>query len=175
MLHSGHFVEFVNEKTNLKVWYSKEEFAIKKLKTVVICTSIVLIILFAITFFEYIFLRLLGLQYNSISALLFFFILYILLEIPLSLITNAIPRALKSVGIIKKSKGWLLFILNTGLTFLLIGLLDIFMVNIEISIQGAFIFALISGFLSWKLSYNDKEPPDADSKEFKDIGNKYNS
>ncbi|CAM3305329.1 YrvL family regulatory protein [Filibacter tadaridae] len=163
------------KKTKLKVRYSKEEFTIKKLKAVVICTSIVLFILLAITFFEYIFLRLLGLQYNSISALLFFFVLYIFLEIPLSLITNAIPKALKSVGIIKTSKGWLLFILNTGLTFLLIGLLDTFMVNIEISIQGAFVFALISGFLSWKLSNDDKEPPDAASKEFKEIGNKYNS
>jgi len=163
------------EKTKSKASYSKEELTIKKLKTVVICTSIVLIILLAITFFEYIFLRLLGLQYNSISALLFFFVLYIFLEIPLTLITNVVPKALKSVGIIKTSKGWLLFILNTGLTFLLIGLLDTFMVNIEISLQGAFVFAFISGFLSWKLSDNDKEPPDADSKEFKEIGNKYNS
>lgn len=58
---------------------------------------------------------------------------------------------------------------------MLIGLLDMFMVNIEISIQGAFLFALISGFLNWKLSENDKEPPDADSKEFKEIENKFKS
>ncbi|ARF14680.1 hypothetical protein SporoS204_11315 [Sporosarcina ureae] len=147
----------------------------KKIKTFFICTSIVLIILLAITFFDYIFLRLLGLQYDSIGALLFFFVLYLFFEIPLSLITNAIPKALKSVGIIKSSKGWLVFILNISLTFTLIGLLDHFMENIEISIQGVFIFALISGFLSWKLSENDVEPPDVESKEFKELGDKFNT
>ncbi|MEH7325008.1 YrvL family regulatory protein [Cytobacillus firmus] len=146
-----------------------------KIKTIVICTSIVLIILFGITFFEYIFLRLLGLQYNSISALVFFFVMYVFLEIPLSLITNAIPKALRSVGIIQSSNGWLSFILNTGLTFVLMVLLDTFMVNIEIASQGSLIFALISGFFNWTLRENDKEPPDIDSKDFKEIENKFGS
>ncbi|MFS0673728.1 YrvL family regulatory protein [Ornithinibacillus sp. 179-J 7C1 HS] len=146
-----------------------------KIKTIVICTSIVLIILFGITFFEYIFLRLLGLQYNSISALVFFFVMYVFLEIPLSLITNAIPKALRFVGIIQSSNGWLSFILNTGLTFVLMELLDTFMVNIEIASQGSLIFALISGFFNWTLRENDKEPPDIDSKDFKEIENKFGS
>jgi Regulatory protein YrvL len=131
--------------------------------------------LFGITFFEYIFLRLLGLQYNSISALVFFFVMYVFLEIPLSLITNAIPKALRSVGIIQSSNGWLSFILNTGLTFVLMELLDTFMVNIEIASQGSLIFALISGFFNWTLRENDKEPPDIDSKDFKEIENKFGS
>ena len=82
-----------------------------------ICTSIVLVILLGITFFEYIFLRLLGLQYNSIGALVFFFVMYVFLEIPLSLITNAIPKALKSFGIIQSTKGWLLFFKKCGSHF----------------------------------------------------------
>ncbi|KAF0821921.1 hypothetical protein KIS1582_4317 [Cytobacillus firmus] len=131
--------------------------------------------MFGITFFEYIFLRLLGLQYNSISALVFFFVMYVFLEIPLSLITNAIPKALRSVGIIQSSNGWLSFILNTGLTFVLMVLLDTFMVNIEIASQGSLIFALISGFFNWTLRENDKEPPDIDSKDFKEIENKFGS
>ncbi|MCM3443328.1 Uncharacterised protein [Cytobacillus firmus] len=131
--------------------------------------------MFGITFFEYIFLRLLGLQYNSISALVFFFVMYVFLEIPLSLITNAIPKALRSVGIIQSSNGWLSFILNTGLTFVLMELLDTFMVNIEIASQGSLIFALISGFFNWTLRENDKEPPDIDSKDFKEIENKFGS
>lgn len=131
--------------------------------------------MFGITFFEYIFLRLLGLQYNSISALVFFFVMYVFLEIPLSLITNAIPKALRSVGIIQSSNGWLSFILNTGLTFVLMELLDTFMVNIEIASQGSLIFALISGFFNWTLRENDKEPPDINSKDFKEIENKFGS
>ena len=135
----------------------------------------IVIILLGITFFEYIFLRLLGLQYNSIGALVFFFVMYVFLEIPLSLITNAIPKALKSVGIIQSSKGWLSFILNTGLTFALIKLLDTFMVNIAITWQGSLIFALITGLIGLKLKEKDDEPPMIDSEEFKTIENRLNS
>lgn len=131
--------------------------------------------LLALTFFEYLFLRLLGLQYDSISTLLFFFVVYLFLEIPLSLIANAIPKALKSVGLIKTSKGWLSLILNVSLTFLLIELLDSFMANIEISMHGAFVFALVTGFLNWELRKTDKEVPDVDQQAFKEIERKYDS
>lgn len=82
---------------------------------------------------------------------------------------------MRSVGIIQSSNGWLSFILNTGLTFVLMELLDTFMVNIEIASQGSLIFALISGFFNWTLRENDKEPPDIDSKDFKEIENKFGS
>jgi hypothetical protein len=120
-------------------------------------------------------LRLLGLQYNSIGALVFFFVMYVFLEIPLSLITNAIPKALKSVGIIQSSKGWLSFILNTGLTFALIELLDTFMESISITWQGSLIFALITVLIGWKLEEKDDEPPMIDSQEFEKIGNRFNA
>lgn len=145
----------------------------KKLKTIAICTSIIAILLGGIVFFEYLILKLLGLHYHSIGALVFFFIVYLFLEIPLSLITSAIPKALKSLGLIQSSKGLLLFILHATFTFLLIGLLDLFMENIEISIQAALVFALITGFLNWKLSANDEEPPAVDSKEFKEIERRF--
>ena len=150
-------------------------FNIKKIKTIVICTSIVSIILLGITFFEYIFLRLLRLHYNSIGALIFFFVVYVFLEIPLSLITNAIPKALKSAGIIQSSKGWLSLILNTGLTFSLIELLDTSMVDISITWQGSLIFALIAGLVGLKLNEKDSEPSMNDSEEFEKIRNTFNS
>ncbi|MEJ9282296.1 MULTISPECIES: YrvL family regulatory protein [Ureibacillus] len=151
----------------------KEVFNINKVKTIVICLSIVLIILLGIIFFEFIVLRLLGLQYNSIGSLVFFFVLYLLLEIPLSLISNAIPKALKSVGIIQSSKGLLSFLLDTGLTFALINLLDTFMANIKIEWQGAVIFSIITGLISWKLRETDEEPPTIDSEEFKEIEKRF--
>ncbi|MGG1357339.1 MULTISPECIES: YrvL family regulatory protein [Bacillales] len=151
----------------------KEVFNINKVKTIVICLSIVLIILLGIIFFEFIVLRLLGLQYNSIGSLVFFFVLYLLLEIPLSLISNAIPKALKSVGIIQSSKGLLSFLLDTGLTFALINLLDTFMANIKIEWQGAVIFSIITGLISWKLKETDEEPPTIDSEEFKEIEKRF--
>lgn len=101
--------------------------------------------------------------------------MYVFLEIPLSLITNAIPKALKSVGIIQSSKGWLAYILNTALTFTLIELLDTFMVNISITWQGSLIFALIAGLIGLKLREKDDEPPMTESEEFEKIGNSINS
>ncbi|RIJ63007.1 hypothetical protein CW357_17105 [Rummeliibacillus sp. TYF005] len=153
----------------------KEVFNINRVKTIVICLAIVLFFLLGISFFEFFVLRLLGLQYNSMGALVFFFVLYLLLEIPLSLISNAIPKALYSVGIIRSSKGLLSFLLDTGLTFTLINLLDTFMGNIKIEWQGAVIFSIITGFISWKLKETDEEPPTIDSEEFEEIEERMNS
>jgi hypothetical protein len=148
-------------------------FDINKVKTIVICLSIVLIILFAIMFFEFFALKSLGLQYDSIGSLVYFFVLYLLLEIPLSLILSAIPKALKSVGLIQFSKGLLSFLLDTGLTFTLINSLDIFMTHIKIEWLGAIVFSIIAGFISWKLKEEDEEPPSIDSEEFKEIEKRF--
>lgn len=148
-------------------------FDINKVKTIVICLSIVLIILFAIMFFEFFALKSLGLQYDSIGSLVYFFVLYLLLEIPLSLILSAIPKALKSVGLIQSSKGLLSFLLDTGLTFTLINSLDIFMTHIKIEWLGAIVFSIIAGFVSWKLKEKDEEPPSIDSEEFKEIEKRF--
>ena len=149
-------------------------FTISSIKTIVICLSIVLIFLLGISFFELMVLRLLGLQYASIGSLVFFFVFYLVLEIPLSLLTNAIPKALYSVGIIRSSKGLLSFLLDTGSTLILIQLLDKFMVDIKIEWQGVIIFSIITGMISWILKENDEEPPKIDSEEFKKIEKRMN-
>lgn len=130
-----------------------------KMKRIMIPFVIVLIILVGLTIFEFFVLHLLGLQYKSAGGLILFFVLYLLLEIPLSLITDAMPKALKSVGIIKSSKGWLPLILDTGLPFILILLLDAFISDITITWQGAMIFSLVTGIISRKLKERDTEPP----------------
>ncbi|MCP2034199.1 hypothetical protein L1279_001182 [Planomicrobium sp. HSC-17F08] len=129
----------------------------------------------AITFFEYVFLRLLGFHYDSIGALVLFFVVYLFLELPLSLITNAIPRALKSLDMINSSKGWPAFVLQTGSTFGLVALLDHFMAGISINWQGALIFALCSGLINMKVREEELEPPAADSDEFDELEKKFNS
>lgn len=146
-----------------------------KLKTISICVGVVLAILLIITFFEYIILRLLGFQYESIGALIFFFVLYLFLEMPLSLLANALPKALKSMGIIQSSKGWLVFLLNAALTFILIEALDNFIVDISITWQGALIFSLFSGLVSMMVTEKDEEPPMIDSEEYKLLEKKFNS
>lgn len=153
----------------------KKVFHINKFKTIGISISIVLIILLFITFFEYIFLKIIGFQYNLFLDLVLFFILYLFLEIPLAIITDAIPKALKSIGILQTSKGWLPFILNIVLTFLLIEAIDTFMGKIDIRWQGTLIFVLVTGFIAWKLNKDEDEPPDIDSEAFKEIENRFKS
>ncbi|MDX8363462.1 YrvL family regulatory protein [Cytobacillus sp. IB215316] len=149
---------------------------IKKFKTISICISIVLIVLLFIAFLEYILLKILGFQYNSLMDLVLFFILYLFLEIPLSVLVNAIPKALKSAGIVHTSKKSLPFILNTVITFLLIEVIDIFMENININWQGTLIFALVTGLIGWNLNKDeDNEPPDIDSEDFNEIDNRFKS
>lgn len=143
-----------------------------KVKTIVICGLIVAFILLGIVLFEFVLLKLLGLQYDSFGALVIFFLIYLFLEVPLSLIADNIPRALKTVGVIESSKGWLSFILDIGLAFILIATIDHFMETIMISWHGALLFALISGIISRKLKENDSEPPMIDSKEYKELHNK---
>ncbi|WP_340741030.1 YrvL family regulatory protein [Sporosarcina sp. FSL K6-5500] len=145
---------------------------VNKVKTIVICGLIVAFILLGIVLFEFVLLKLLGLQYDSFGALVIFFLIYLFLEVPLSLIADNIPRAVKTVGVIESSKGWLSFILDIGLAFILIATIDHFMETIMISWQGALLFALISGIISRKLKENDSEPPMIDSKEYEELHNK---
>ncbi|WP_230163262.1 hypothetical protein [Peribacillus simplex] len=49
------------------------------------------------------------------------------------------------------------------------------MVNIDIKWQGTLIFALVTGFIGWKLNKDEDEPPDIDSEEFKEIENRFKS
>ena len=79
---------------------------IRKNFKIVICLFIVAIILLGIILFEFLLLRLLGLQYEPSGALAILFVIYLFLEVPLSLIADNIPRALKAVGVIKSSKGF---------------------------------------------------------------------
>ncbi|PEB47766.1 hypothetical protein CON65_23595 [Bacillus pseudomycoides] len=143
----------------------------KKFKTIVICTFIVAIILLGIVLFEFVLLRLLGLQYQSFGDLTIFFVIYLFLDVPLSLITDNLPKALKTVGMINSIRG-LSFILDMGKAYILITTIDYFMVTIMISWQGTLIFSLISGLIGMKLKKNDTDPPMIDSKKFQELDKK---
>ncbi|TWL15919.1 hypothetical protein CHCC19466_1377 [Bacillus licheniformis] len=47
------------------------------------------------------------------------------------------------------------------------------MANIKIEWQGAVIFSIITGLISWKLKETDEEPPTIDSEEFKEIEKRF--
>lgn len=153
----------------------KEAIPIKKFIPIGITLGIVLVIAAGFAFFEYILLKLLGFQYDSIHALIFFFVIYLFLEMPISLIANAVPKALKSLEIIDSSRGLLAFVLQTASTFGLIAAIDHFMETISISWQGAFLFALCAGLINFIARKDEQEPPAADSREFREIERKFNS
>ncbi|PEP22063.1 hypothetical protein CN582_16290 [Bacillus wiedmannii] len=148
-------------------------FIMKKLKTVLICALLILPILFFILFFEFILLNLFGMKYDSLASLLLFFFIFLVLEMPISLIINGFIKAFKTVRIIKSSKGLIPFILNMGMTFFLISFIDHFMVSIYIPLRGIILFSIISGLIDMLLRDNDPEPPDFDSEEFKEINNRF--
>lgn len=120
---------------------------------------IIIPILLLITFFEFIILNLFGLQYQSIGALVLFFLIYLILEIPISLITVAITPVLKELGMIPSSKGLLPFMLDSGLSFTLVKLLDMFMESISITWLGAVLFAIVTGLVGLLIRDKDEEPP----------------
>ncbi|MCM3736010.1 regulatory YrvL family protein [Bacillus cytotoxicus] len=145
----------------------------EKLKTIFICTLLLLPILLVLLFFDFILLNLFGLKYDSKGSLLIFFSIYLILEVPTSLVIGSSVKAFKTVGILRSSKGLLPFILNTAMTFFLISIIDYFMTSIIIPLKGIIIFSIISGLIGVLLRDNEPEPPDIDSEEFKKINNRF--
>ncbi len=145
----------------------------KKIKTGIICTMILCVILLCLTSFEYVLLSILGLQYDHFRSLCVFFILYVFLEIPLSLLTKGIPFALKSIGMLQTSKGIFAFSLHFGCTFVLIEGLDRLLHTVFISTQGAVIFAFVTACLNAWLRDKEVEPPNSDHKEFEQLSKKF--
>ncbi|EOV9527136.1 YrvL family regulatory protein [Bacillus cytotoxicus] len=123
------------------------------------CTWIIAILLLSFTWLELVLLQIVGLQYESNQALIMFFIVYIFTDLPLSLIVDNIPKALKSLDLIQTSKGWIPFLFDAGKTYILIMTIDYFMESITISWQGVFLFAIIRGSIGLKIKKDDPEPP----------------
>lgn len=147
----------------------------KKMKIIILCIAVLAIILLSFTFFEFLVLKLLGLQYESTQSLVLFFVLYFILQMPILFLVNAIPKALKSVGIVQSSKGLLSFSLFFASIFLFIFLLDIFMETIQITWQGIAVFSFISAIVNVKMNENEDEPPSVDSDDFKELNKKFES
>lgn len=144
-----------------------------RMKNIVICTVVLAIILTSFTFLEFFVFHLLGLQYESIGALIVFFILYVVLQTPLLVLVGAIPKALKSVGFLKSSNGMFTFILYFAATFSFILILDAIMDSIQISWQSIAIFSLLSAFVNLKMIENDDEPPSINSDAFQQLNDKF--
>ncbi|MGG0465300.1 YrvL family regulatory protein [Priestia aryabhattai] len=138
----------------------------------ILCIAIVTIVALFFTFFEYIILKGLGLNYDSIGSLILFFILYGGLEVPLNLLLSSLLKALKSMKILSSSKGILALILNIISTFVLINIINAFMSSISVSQLGILIFSFLTGSIGWLAIQDEKEPPSQGSKEYSELEGK---
>ncbi|EIT87066.1 hypothetical protein A374_02394 [Fictibacillus macauensis ZFHKF-1] len=129
----------------------------KKGIEITIVVTLIGLLLAIFSFAEFIFLNLFGLQYESVGALLLFLFVGFLIDVPLSLLIASIPRVLKAFGMLKSSNRSVAFILHLGSAWILIGLLDLMMDGVSISVGGAFLVALVGAMIDWLFNGKDDQ------------------
>ncbi|TCI72388.1 hypothetical protein EVJ22_06255 [Exiguobacterium sp. SH0S7] len=138
---------------------------IKGTKSLLICILIVSTILVVFTSLEFLILKILGLQYESLWSLLLFFIVYGISEIPTNLFLSACLQALTTLDIIPS---------HTGVLALFLHIIDRLMASVSISQLGILVFSLVIGLVGWLSIQNDPGPPKRGSKEFEDYKKRIN-
>ena len=139
---------------------------IKGTKTLLICTLIVSIILIVFTSLEFLILKILGLQYESLWSLLLFFLVYGISEIPTNLFLSSFLKALTTLDIIQSHTGVLALFFQIASPFLILNLIDSLMTSVSISQLGILLFSLVTGLVGWLSMQQDSHPPKRGSKEF---------
>ncbi|MFN3365145.1 MAG: YrvL family regulatory protein [Exiguobacterium mexicanum] len=131
-----------------------------------ICTLIVSIILIVFTSLEFLILKILGLQYESLWSLLLFFLVYGISEIPTNLFLSSFLKALTTLDIIQSHTGVLALFLQIASTFIIVNIIDRLMASVSISQLGILLFSLVTGLVGWLSMQQDPDPPKRGSKEF---------
>ncbi|WP_052356460.1 YrvL family regulatory protein [[Clostridium] dakarense] len=113
--------------------------------SMVVAGSILLAVIFVLTFvFGGILLSLLGFEYDSLSSLAKFFIIYVLIGLPLDLVVECFFRVLKDVkGLTNTQRNALYFTIDVPLNMIIIGVLESTIDGISCSILTAFLFSVI--------------------------------
>lgn len=89
-------------------------------------------------------LKIVGIEYQSLKYLIIFMVVLFLLSIPIDLFVEALPKALYTVGKIKKeSINLILYPLDFIGNMVAINIVDFFMQSIKLSFMSACIFSII--------------------------------
>lgn len=144
----------------------KGAITIRGIKSLLICTLIVSPILIVFTSFEFLILKILGLQYESLWSLLIFFSVYGMSEIPTNLFLSACLKALTTLDIIQSHTGVLALFFHIASPFIILNIIDRLMTSVSISQLGMFLFSLVTGLVGWLSIQQDSRPPKLGSKEF---------
>lgn len=152
----------------------KGAITIRGIKSLLICTLIVSPILIVFTSFEFLILKILGLQYESLWSLLIFFSVYGMSEIPTNLFLSACLKALTTLDIIQSHTGVLALFFHIASPFIILNIIDRLMTSVSISQLGMFLFSLVTGLVGWLSIQQDSRPPKRGSKEFEAYEKKMN-
>ena len=83
----------------------------EKIRTILICSAIFLVMLSAIALLSSAVMRLFGFTYRSVGSIILFFLIATALSFPLCLVAGALPKALYEVGMLTSRKVALLLYL----------------------------------------------------------------
>lgn len=99
-------------------------------------------------------LKIVGIEYQSVKHLIIFMVILFLLSIPIDLFVGALPKALYTVGKIKKENiNLILYSLDFISNVVAINIIDYFMNNIKLSFVSSI---LLSSILTITIFYIDK-------------------
>ena len=104
----------------------------EKIRTILICSAIFLVMLSAIALLSSAVMRLFGFTYRSVGSIILFFLIATALSFPLCLVAGALPKALYEVGMLTSRKVALLLylVLDTLATAFGLGVVDYYMESV---------------------------------------------
>lgn len=118
---------------------------------VIFIAAIILLAIVFVPFFLFggVLIKFLGLKYNSFLSLIKFFIAFFLILLPVDLVIESFSKVLKDIkNFNNKTYKTLYFLLSTVSNILIIGIIDIFMKDIDCPPLTALVFSIIFFFVN---------------------------
>lgn len=104
------------------------------------------------------FLSFLGFEYNSVSSVIFFFLIYFFVTRPIDFLCTTILDMARYVNRLPyPAYKFFEFMLDFILTVLVMGIIDVFMKSINIPLRTEVLFAILSYLLSESMDFFNKD------------------
>lgn len=119
-----------------------------KIVTFLLCGTLLIIVLSIIALLSGTVMRIFGFEYQSTGSIILFFIIATILSYPLSLLAEALPKALLSLGRLSLQAAKLLYIvLDTFVTFWGLKITDYYMQSVSAKDISILVISLIFALL----------------------------
>lgn len=121
-------------------------------KLVIVALILLALFFVVIFFFGGTLLLFLGLHYDSIGDLVKFFVIYLILGIPLDFIIEFLFALLKAFSFLSRLQRTLLsFVIDVPINMIVLGLLQSILDGVSFSVLTAFLFAMICWIINYLL------------------------